>query len=386
MYTLEVQLRKRQNLFLYLKTRLKKIVLNLVSSQLDAAIFIPVADSFWFMHPNFWEPNVAIALRDVLKPGDTFWDIGANVGGITRLGSRLVGPTGLVIAVEASLENYSKLHHNIIANNLSNVFGVRSAIWSESGKLLNLFRGDGGNDSLIKNDALVNGQQIVSTLTLDDLFQLYGKPNVIKIDIEGVELEALQGACQLLEFNSLGRRPVIILEQGNDNMSALNLLLKCNYIIQDLSTGIVHRKVPEKYIESISNWLALPKEFTDDYHEVLAPFQDIFCELDEKSNFEIKNLPANRYCVSIEIEPSAGENIYVCLWHGSEIISRYHGDATWLNQSYQSRQFDFISQATFKISIENPSGSTKPKSYLKSAKIKVKNRDFLNRLSYVIAP
>ena len=88
-------------------------ILNQRNSQKD--YLEPIGDSFWYEYPNYWEPNVIIAIRDVLRSGNTCWDIGANVGGITRLASRIVGPEGKVLAVEASLENYHKLNRNISA-------------------------------------------------------------------------------------------------------------------------------------------------------------------------------------------------------------------------------------------------------------------------------
>ena len=162
-----------------------------VGTVLQPHLLSPVGDSFYFDHENYWEPNVVLACRDVIKSGDVFWDIGANMGGITRLASRLVGPQGSVISVEASLSNYRKLNNNVIVNHLNNVFLIRAAMWNESGQTLTLYNGSGGDDSLFASNQLMSGSEKVISLTLDDLLDSYGMPSVIKLDIEGAEYQAL---------------------------------------------------------------------------------------------------------------------------------------------------------------------------------------------------
>jgi hypothetical protein len=49
-----------------------------------------------------WEPNISAAFHQVLKPGDTMVDVGANVGFHSLLAAHLVGPTGRVVAIEPS--------------------------------------------------------------------------------------------------------------------------------------------------------------------------------------------------------------------------------------------------------------------------------------------
>lgn len=47
-----------------------------------------------------WEPDLAAFMRRRLRPGDTFIDVGANIGCLSALASRLVGPHGIVVAIE----------------------------------------------------------------------------------------------------------------------------------------------------------------------------------------------------------------------------------------------------------------------------------------------
>ena len=63
-----------------------------------------------------WEPNVGAFLRDRLKPGDVFVDVGANIGYFTLLGAKLVGRQGHVVAIEASASASEHLKANVTRN------------------------------------------------------------------------------------------------------------------------------------------------------------------------------------------------------------------------------------------------------------------------------
>jgi FkbM family methyltransferase len=352
-----------------IKDFFKRILTSSNRSGCTSESFNPIADIFWFDHPNYWEPNVTVAIRDTLQVGATFWDVGANVGGITRLASRLVGPNGKVLAIEASLDNFRKLNRNILLNGLNNVFSIKAVIWNQAGETVNLYHGTGGDDSLLHNASLTNGSEQVITTTLDEMYKAFGMPDVIKLDIEGVEEEAIRGASEITKLKDGIKRPIFLLEQGNENFSALDLLLKKDYAIQDLSTGSIHLSTPHNYEESISNWLAIPQEAISDFGFLLKPFDnDVFANLDEDSGFTIEKLECGRYKVEISIEP------------------RYHGKAQWLQQSYKFRQFDFTKAEEFKVSIESPTHNPVVKSKLKSVKVYEKDNFPVNYFSYLLAP
>ena len=348
----------------------------------------PIADSFYFDHENYWEPNVVLACRDVLKPGDVFWDIGANMGGVTRLASRLVGPKGKVISIEASLNNYRKLNHNTVVNHLSNVFLIRAAIWNEGGKTLTLHNGSGGDDSLFPSDHLVTSTESVESLTLDALFKLYGMPNLMKMDIEGAEYEALMGAENILKLSSESNRPIIILESSSKDVRALQLLKEKAYILQDLATGVIWKDFTISHSDPISNWLAIPEERESEFIQHLIPFSEFQCAPKNiDSNIILESLPKGRYRVDIDIEPFVGESIFVNIYNNDVLISRYHGDANWLQDSYRCRQFDFKKTGKLTIAIVDPTGGDKkPNSNLLRIKLLSKEGFEIQMDSYVIAP
>jgi len=348
---------------------------------------LPIADSFYFDHENYWEPNVVLACRDILNPGDVFWDIGANMGGVTRLASRLVGPNGKVIAVEASLPNFRKLNNNVVVNHLSNVFLVRAAIWNSLGHTLTLFNGDGGNDSLFANERLLTNSEKVLSLTLDDLFRMYGMPNLIKMDIEGAEYEALMGAEQILLQSPSLIRPIFILESSSKDKRALNFLLQKGYILQDLATGTTWADFETNHPDPISNWLAIPKERESLYLALLTQFSESHSvpqRIDSK--FVFNSLQRGRYRIDISIHPIVGESVFINVYCNEILISRYHGDAAWLQDSYKSRQLDCRENGALTIAIVDPAGLIVPSSSLVDVKLYIKDYFEINMSSYIIAP
>ena len=84
---------------------------------------------------GIWEPSMTAWLRATLKPGDTFVDVGANVGYFTLLASDLVGPTGRVVAVEPSAATRRLLERNVSSNHVANVRIVEAAVSDHIGSL-----------------------------------------------------------------------------------------------------------------------------------------------------------------------------------------------------------------------------------------------------------
>ena len=142
--------------------------------------------------------------------GDVVFDVGAHVGFYTLLGSLLVGRKGRVIAFEPVPENLNYLKQHLEINSVSNVEIVEAAVSDRNGcERLS----SGPSSSMWHFDA--QGELEVQTISLDELM-LNGKlppPNLIKMDIEGAEVHALNGSAGVInEFH-----PVIILStHGSD--------------------------------------------------------------------------------------------------------------------------------------------------------------------------
>ncbi len=138
-----------------------------------------------------------------LPPGGTAIDAGANIGIFTANFSRAVGPEGSVIAVEMMPETANSLRQTIAINDLRNVELIEMALSDEAGKVLDIGMPDAshfGQASIIRN--LDGGERsiAVTTTTLDDVTKGLERVHVMKMDLEGAELLALQGARRTLQI------------------------------------------------------------------------------------------------------------------------------------------------------------------------------------------
>lgn len=152
---------------------------------------------------GFWEPNNSALIGSILEPGDTFVDVGANIGYYTLLGSTLVGPQGRVISVEASPAIFDQLKRNVAINHAANARLVNQAASDTAGELL-LYGGSRWNRGATSTaihaadqvpEARVRSGPLDELLTPDELSSV----NLIKIDIEGGELPVLQRLLDTVE-------------------------------------------------------------------------------------------------------------------------------------------------------------------------------------------
>ncbi len=190
-----------------------------------------IVNPWW--ETNFWEPSVQLALRDLIKPGSIVFDVGANVGGLSILMARLTGPKGIVCSFEASPRIIELTHGNIIASGCNNIQLYHNAIFSESGKDIIIYAGNHLNDSIFNQGEFKEKvSKTVKTLSLDDFVNHMGLiPDLIKMDIEGAEFDALQG----MKTKVLITRPHLILETSPSDMRCFNYLLSLGYVSLDLS-------------------------------------------------------------------------------------------------------------------------------------------------------
>jgi FkbM family methyltransferase len=134
-----------------------------------------------------------------VRPGAIVVDVGANIGYNTVYASRLVGPRGSVIAIEPATDNLRVLRENLAANALANVV-VHAVAAGRARDERDLFlRGDvSAVNSLFEQSvyAAVTGVERVTIAPLDDLVD--GEADLVKIDVEGAELDALAGMTRLL--------------------------------------------------------------------------------------------------------------------------------------------------------------------------------------------
>lgn len=140
-----------------------------------------------------YEEGTVHFLQQALKPGDTFLDIGANIGWMTLVGARAVGQEGRVIAIEANPHTLPILQHNVELNkaNCVEIYGV--AVYDEPGtaRLFENWNVNRGGASLLSQDDTPGIE--VQVETLDRLFDPETPLAVVKIDVEGLEPQVLKG-------------------------------------------------------------------------------------------------------------------------------------------------------------------------------------------------
>jgi FkbM family methyltransferase len=152
---------------------------------------------------GFWEPNNSAVIAELLKPGDVFVDVGANIGYYTLLASMRVGERGKVVAVEAAPAIFEQLSANVSANAASNLRLVNCAVSDEPGELT-IYGGtkwNRGATSTIPNQAENLAEARIAALPLDEILtsEEMSRVALIKIDIEGGELPVLRRVLKTLD-------------------------------------------------------------------------------------------------------------------------------------------------------------------------------------------
>ena len=147
-----------------------------------------------------YEQRVRDALASAVKPGDVVWDVGANVGVYSELFCQWVGKDGLVVAFEPWTESCERIRERLPDCQWLRVENVALGADDSTGRLVT------GAESVENHietelDAQngVAGSVPIAIARGDTLRQRLGQaPNVIKLDVEGFEVEVLAGMEQLL--------------------------------------------------------------------------------------------------------------------------------------------------------------------------------------------
>jgi FkbM family methyltransferase len=183
-----------------------------------------------------FDPKVFEPLRAVLQPGDTFLDVGANVGFYTMLALDAVGPSGVVHAFEMDERPRRCLRKTIAHEQLRNLTLHEFAVGNRDGTIGVAMHEDSGNSGVTET----GGQRQIAMRKLDTWWRESGTKSIqaIKMDIEGAELPALQGAEQMLR----AKRPLLVCEAdeelqarfGYANRQLHDFLIAMGYRIEPL--------------------------------------------------------------------------------------------------------------------------------------------------------
>lgn len=187
----------------------------IVATRWGAKLYVDCSDSVlapWLLLDGLWETSVTTWFHQVVRPGHNVVDVGANIGYFTVLGAKLAGPGGRVVGFEASPRLHPIAARNLAANGMHDHAEVRHrAAWSEATELvLHLRRHFSGNSSFAAFDPEflrrlgdeASEPVRVQAAALDDELADLGHVDVVKIDVEGAELRAMQGLRRTLSANA----------------------------------------------------------------------------------------------------------------------------------------------------------------------------------------
>ena len=207
------------------------------------------------------ELRLSSFIIDRLEEGNLFVDVGAHFGFFSLLASKIVGDAGRVIAYEGGQHTYEVLNKNVKLK--SNIQSINKVVSNTQGEISfyqfpsayseynSLDVEQYKNTAWIKDNPpkVTHMQSVRLSSSLKDL-----NANIIKIDVEGAEMEVLKGLEEYLESND----PIIVIEylssarNNKSHISASKFLKEKKYksyiIISDGS--IEYCSNIEKYMNS----------------------------------------------------------------------------------------------------------------------------------------
>ena len=198
---------------------------------------------------GYYEVRETRMVSRLLRPGDTFVDVGANIGWYTLLAANQIGPNGKVFAFEPSRVVFGHLMHNVRLNNLSQVVTERLALADRSGVVqLRVAAGRGPGTGSILPAGATDGDatEEVQTVRFDDYCRTHHLESVrlVKIDVEGAELMVLRGMREALERRAIQYLIIEVADSrlrsvGDSSKALLDLLQGYGYTLSHI--GILRR-------------------------------------------------------------------------------------------------------------------------------------------------
>lgn len=365
----------------------------------DKEAKLKVNSIFYITEPwwkrNFWEPAVQLGLKDLIKSGSTVFDIGANLAGISILMSRLVGPKGTVCAFEASPRIIELTNGNIIASGLNNISLFNNAVYSESGKKISIYAGGHLNDSIYAQGEFKEQiKDVVNTLSIDDFVKNTNLfPDLIKMDIEGAEFDALTGMTK----QTLIHKPFLILETDPRDLRCLELLKSFDYIAFDLSNykqiGSFEDFPKNSHIRNLlyihtSRLKETPFKKTPQFENIIE-FDDQTMEFVNNSWYsKWISFEPGRYILFTQMEGNEKDEVQLGIEDEYGDISKYHAERGFLANHYPDLPFHVEEAKKCRIFLrilKNHSFNCLAPKYWQISKVKTFEATLLNNFNHKIA-
>lgn len=188
-----------------------------------------------------FEKDEIMFVQEYLKKGDYFLDIGSNIGLFSLYASKIVGESGRVFAFEPALKTYTRLQKNIAINNLNNITANRLGVSDKKGTLqLNVSENghDAWNSFAEIDSSYYSGKESVEVVTIDDYLKEFNvdakKIKIMKVDVEGWEVQVLKGAADFLKNYS----PILMVEFTEQNSLAAG---HCCHVLYDVAVNLGYK-------------------------------------------------------------------------------------------------------------------------------------------------
>lgn len=198
-----------------------------------------------------YEPELADAVREFVRPGMTVYDVGANIGYISLLLAHAARPNGQVFAFEALPANVERIRRNIALNGLENqIMPVPQAVADQGGELTFYVHESVGMGKVAGSAGRPQEQYqaeiTVKALSLDEFVYQQGNPapDIVKMDIEGGEVLALPGMQRILTEH----HPLLLLElHGPESEKvAWQTLTEAGYSLHEMQNGYPRIENPQQ--------------------------------------------------------------------------------------------------------------------------------------------
>lgn len=177
-----------------------------VYSVAGGKIYLNVKESSMMLARSFglYEQEKMKAVQAFLKRGDSFVDVGGNKGDFALLAAKLAGENGNVVCVEPEPTNLGWIRRSIELNGYKNIHLCNLALSDHDGECTLYLGTKSGFHTLLSGAPdRDKGSVTVKTRTLDNLLRELEvrAVNVLKIDVEGAELQVLKGATETIRAN-----------------------------------------------------------------------------------------------------------------------------------------------------------------------------------------
>jgi len=188
---------------------LNKIMKQIESSFIESSVkiqghimFLDKNDNLGLsINPVYGESDTEF-VKKIIKKSDVVLDIGANIGYYTLIFAKLVGDSGKVFSFEPESENFKILKKNVEINGYNNVILEQKIVSNNDGISTLYVSEKAGSHRIYKSDDYIQSFEIES-ISVDNYLEKnnINKIDFIKIDVEGAELNVLQGIQKILDSN-----------------------------------------------------------------------------------------------------------------------------------------------------------------------------------------